>query len=477
MASTLPLVSTLVMTPRARANPEPPALYDARIVGMGGTGIAHVLGPAAAVHNPAQLDTVEDFDVNLTATNLFVRFRASFSGAGNEQDSPLIYAPLPFLGGAIRFTDRFTLGMAAYISTGFGGGFSNVERIGVGEPCIDGLFDIRSEADHCFPEDDPQDQNVTLVIGELAIPMSIRILDNFRVGLALRLPYGAQRVSTHQEITGALLNAPFYGLGYARVNQSVSGFGTPGVLLGATYDATPTFSLAVAYRSKIRISMSGTTDIALRDSPLLDNAIVRPIVDGLPAIGMLVDGLVTDIPTKTDWYVPHMFRVGFAKWLLDRRLLVSAELKVQFHKEANKEQVFRMEGAAANIGLAEMRADFDWRNVYLGLFGAEFWATANVPLRVGFTIGNSATPKHTTNAFAPPPGLQVGGYFGSGIRFGKFAVDLGFGYGSGPQYEREALPAGQYYPTCQPGQPVKAGCSGVQAVRSYFLSLGATYRR
>ena len=60
----------------ALANPEPPA-YDARSVGLGGTGLAYLDSAAALFHNPANLAGVPRLDVSaaltLVAVDLIVR--------------------------------------------------------------------------------------------------------------------------------------------------------------------------------------------------------------------------------------------------------------------------------------------------------------------------------------------------------------------------------------------------------------------
>ena len=176
----LAALGCLCLPARARANPEP-SVYDGRSVGLGGSGIAYLDGPAALVHNPALLERVETFEASLVNTLLFARLVAPFAGEGSEIATDTLVAPLLFAGGAGRVHERVVIGLGAYITTGFGGGFSNVSAVG----------------DQTL--DPPRDQTVTMVVGELGAPVSVRLTDELRLGVTLRLPYARQDVALNQE--------------------------------------------------------------------------------------------------------------------------------------------------------------------------------------------------------------------------------------------------------------------------------------
>lgn len=433
-------IAVLGTTSAARANPEPPATYDARVVGMGGTAVAYYEGPAALYHNPAGLDGIEGFEITASLTNLMVRFRAPFAGAGSETTSDMNYAPLFFLGGGARISRRVTVGLGAYISTGFGGGFQRLTRIGTGTgTCIDdpvtGVHDDNG-TDYCPVT--PVDQTVFLVVGELAVPVAVRVSDSLRLGLALRLPYAQEAVRAIQEVQPAV---------YQPVEQDVSGLGIPGVLLGAQWDAAPWLTLGFSYRSKVWINMSGQTRVDLFGT-----------------------GTVSSIPTTTRWSVPHALRFGAAFHALERRLLMTTELKIQLHHEANKQQVFHLDGPAPPDDV--ITAEFNWRNVYLLSAGAELMALPWLAIRLGASGGRSATPRSTVTPFTPPPGLLVAAYGGFGLRSESIDVDLAFAWGGGA-----AVHLADNLDGCEPGDRVKAGCSGSYDVNSYFLSISAIWRR
>ncbi len=479
-------------------------MYDAQSQAMGGTGTAFLTTPAAAIHNPANLDMAPDTQLQLSLSSMAVQMQASFAGEGNEQSSGWILVPLAFLGGSARVADRFTLGGAVYIPMGFGGSFDGVEQYGTGTPCLDGFGDIllnlgdadAQNADYCPSE--PRDESVTMVVIEAAVPMSVRVLDNLRLGLALRFPYGVMIQNTSQDIFGALSSEPAgnYGLGYAQVSSNMKGFGTPGILFGATYDPIDWLTLAVSYRSKVRVHMEGTTDMNLRSNELigglLDTAGGLPIdwASGLlPDLGIqpgdtvnsYVDRLTTNIPSSTDWYVAHALELATALHLLDHRLLIATELRMQFSKEANQGLTVQLDDPTlASMGFESFTQRFDWRNFYGLNFGTQLMATENLALRLGFNCGNSIIPPHTAGQFAPPPGFAYSVTAGAGVTAKSIQIDVSVAYGAGGPFrihqQYDANGDMVYEPTCRPGMTIKSGCPGRYEVDTFFLGIGLTYR-
>lgn len=431
----------------AHANPEPPATYDARITGMGGVAVATVDSAAGLFHNPAQLDRIERFALTAVATSLLVNLRAPFAGHGTEQESGLIYAPLLFVGGVGRVHERVSLGVGAYVYTGFGGGFPAVGCISYGDPTHCGSTNQADEPHVDY--DPPTSQDVTLFIAELAVPIQVTLIrDVLSVGVTLRMPYGRQSVNATQEAFGL----------WNQAEQELDGFGVPGVLLGFSYRPIPELNLAASYRSKVWVDMAGITK----------------------AMGM-------DIPTTTRWNVPHAVRVGLAYTTWRERLMLAAEFRVQLHGEANQRQRFDLEGSAL---VPDTVAEFRWKNVYLGGVAAELRLRPRIPIRVGMTVANSASDPETMTPFSPPPGIMLGVYGGAGVRLGGLEVDFAFGWGGGPAYRKEANgPLCTASTEARDGNPPRlvvarggstltasGGCAGSYDVDSWFLSLSVTYR-
>ncbi|MBX3251612.1 MAG: hypothetical protein KF901_30820 [Myxococcales bacterium] len=461
MASLVVGVALVAAGGTAHANPEPPGSYDARVTGMAGVAVASVDSPAALLHNPAQLDQIERFSVTAVATSLLVNLRAPFAGPGTEQNSGLIYAPLLFLGGVGRVHERVSVGLGAYVLTGFGGGFPAVDCISYGDPS-ECTGDRATDRPRGVSYETPIEQSVTLFVAEIAVPIQVTVIpDVLSLGVTLRLPYGRQAVNAVQQ-------EPIAG-GWSQADQNLHGFGIPGVLLGVSYRPIPGLTLAASYRSKVWVNMSGQTTIP---SPF----------------GM---GDPIEIPTTTRWYVPHTIRGGVAYTTWRNRLTVAAELRIQLHAEANATQRFELspnDRLLASL-VPDTVAQFRWRNVYIGGLASELWVLPRMTVRLGGTVGNSASNSATMTPFSPPPGLQFSVFGGLGVRAGPLDVDLGLGWGGGAPHRRtendpelcsSVHPSESERPRYQAGRPptltASGGCAGEYHVSSFFVSLSVTYR-
>lgn len=512
-----PLILSLFAISSAIANPEPPGMYDSRNHGMGGAGVAHLSSPAAAQHNPANLDAVDtkQFQANLTA--LMVNFTGSFSGPGNEQESGWQPVPLPFFGNNRRISERVTWGSAFYVAVGFGGGFEDVKQYGTGQACTNSINDVFGDPssgslilqtgtetnDYCLEEG--REEFVQLAVMELAAPISYRVNDRLRLGVTFRFPFGIFEQQTSQDIIGAFgdNNNPFgtHGLGMAQITSEMFGYGNPGVLLGVSYDVTPYLTVAATYRSKITVDFSGDTNLALDSNALLDVlldeagsipiGIFSGLVSNIAQLNELIslkngddvndfaDRIASDIDSETQWSIPKAIELGMALRVTPN-LLVAFDWRHQYHSEANKELIVKLNDPLfEELGLAGLGQVLDWKDVYGWSLGFEYNLTSLLQVRMGYGEANSATPTEYTNPFTPPPGLQTAYYAGLGYHKEGWQYDLGLSYSLVEnEIDQPFDDQGNPVPTrtCQPGQVVKSGCPGEQAITSVFFSFSAYYQ-
>ncbi len=413
----------------ARANPEPTG-YSARSVGMGITGLGFLDSPAAVIWNPANLQGTEKLALELGNQMIVVRNWAPIAGPDAHDQSDIGLGPLASGFAALRVHERVVLGAGAYILAGYGSAFADVQ-------VINGM-----------PVADPQDLDVTFFNAEAALSISVHVIEGLDVGFSLRLPYGRLNATVYQEI--------FPGT-FSWVEQKVSGVGYPAGLFGITYAMRPELTMAFVYRTKSRNPMDGTTE------PNLPPAFVMAIPE------------LESIPTETDWYNPHMLHFGVSSRLLDGRLLVAAEYRLQFHNESNREQVFELqvsESTAALLGgETSIRSPLLWDLVHSGRFGGEYRFTDLFAGRLGYNLGRSATTPEGAQYFAPPPGLSMGVYGGVGFHINHVDLDVATGISWG-DYDVGAM-AG----FCEPGQRIKTGCPGEYQVRTGWAGLSMIYER
>ncbi len=345
----------------ARADTEPPAVYDARSAAMGGSGTTFIDNAAAVFHNPASLGQVKTFGATVVGSPIFQRVEAPFSGVGSEQKSTLSKFPLMLVAGALRVSDRVVVGLGGYFVGGVGAAFENV-------PAVNG-----------------EDLELAVGLAELQVPVSVRVLDNLWLGAGLRLGYVKQNSDLFNPLQGLTLE------------QDLSGFGFPGFHAGVLYKPIEEFALAVTYRSKMTIDLDGTSTLRTSAGAM-------------------------EASTKTEWFSPHSIKVGTSLQLLNQRLLLALDVKVQFYKESHKELVARLDVNGAEM---EMATTLNWNNTVTFHAGAEWKQNDLLSFRLGTTIGTSASDKTTTLAFFPTPGLLTA--FTGGAGFNLDPVDLSAG--------------------------------------------------
>lgn len=422
----------------ARANPEA-GPYDSRSIGAGLTGLAWLERPAALAINPANLQGVDNLTLSLSATGIFANQFAPVEGADSQLQAPG-FGPVGAIFGAGRIHERVVIGLGVYLDAGYGAAFEDVTN-------ADGQCPAGSPECH-----DPQRLEVTFFQGEAALGASVRALDDphwgtLDVGLALRLPFSSQTSDTYQEVLPGT---------YGRTEQSVFGVGLPGVRFGLTYRPTPWMSFAVSYRSKTRTTMRGD------------------VTTFIPRDGR--DDLALELDAETDWYSPHMLHLGTAFWFLGGRLMTTLEYRIQFHEEANQEQVItvtaRNDAARMLLGeQSEITAPFLWTNVHSIRLGVEGWAIEDVfAIRGGYNVAKSATTEEGAQYFTPPHGWNNSLYLGLGFELGEFALDLAgaFTWASNTVEEDGEL--------CRSGVTAKVGCAGDYDTRTWWLSATVTYQ-
>lgn len=499
-------------------NPEAPGMYDARNMGMGGAGLAHLNSPAATLHNPANLVEATHSQNQSAFTMLAVKLGGSFAGPDHFQESEWIAVPLPFWGYINKASDDLSYGSSVYLALGFGGGYTNVKRYGTGKTCTSHPSDViisdgnggvtldpnAIDNDQCLSQG--REEMVNLAIFELAFPVSYRVNDRLRVGVSFRFPFGMFEQQTTEDFAGAFTepDSPVgsYGMGYTQVQSKMYGVGTPGVLLGVSYDVTEYLTVAAAYRSKTTTTMKGTTDVVLESNMLIDPALsmlgslpvgdYANLVNSVPGVSNLVSivssdniynvasKIATDIDSQISWSTAEAIELGIALQVTPT-VLFAMDWRRGYFSDSNKDFIVELKEPIFEVsGLDRLGQKLDWSDADVWSFGLEWNFRRDHFLRFGYSFGNSATPPAYTNAFTPPPAdKQASFYFGYGTQQGRWLLDIGANmagveYTIDQPYDSNGNPVDP--PTCRPGQLVKSGCPGRQTVESIFIGLSANYQ-
>jgi long-subunit fatty acid transport protein len=357
-----------LVAPNVNASPELAAQYDARSVGMAGTGAAFLHNGASVFHNPAGLDGIEQLAVTGVVSPFQPKGTVPLEAPNDSSSSEFQVIPLFLLGGGYRLTDRLVLGLAAYPSTGFGAKFANVQALG-GEAI-----------------------SFETVLIEVAPAASFQIADGLSIGASYRITYAQQITDLVVPVFDPAAGSPVP----TRTESNLTGTDFVAFGFGVSYAPNANLKLAATYRTQVTTELSGTTTI---------------------------NGQEFD--TTSEASAPHRLQLEASHQLFDDRLLVAASFKYLFYEGSNDQVTTVVQtpgGPQSNV------LDLNWKNVPGFALGTEYLVTDDVPLRLGYSVAKSATPSANANPFAPGPGWTHGIHGGGGLRMDAFDLDFGAQY-------------------------------------------------
>ncbi len=331
---------------------------------MGGVGTSLVGDGAATFHNPAGLDDVERYTVSASLTPILVSTSAPWAGPGTETRSEPIVGPLFELGGGIRATPWFVVGIGGYVASGFGSTYENVAALG------------------------GEDVDVAAASAEVTLPLVFRLMEGLSIGVAPRLAF----VRLDSSTVFPMATMPEQPPTLVRTETSLSGASLLGIQVGARYRPLPFLRIGFNYRSAMNVDISGTTR----------------------AMGETFD-------TESEYPTPHAFRAGMDVTLFDARLILAADMRYMLYSLSHEE-------IATTLYLAGMKTvstqPLHWQDSLSVMAGAEYAVVPLVPVRIGLQVTPSATPEETADPFTPVPGTTYNFASGAGLRLAHLDVDF-----------------------------------------------------
>jgi long-subunit fatty acid transport protein len=361
-------VGAWLLTSGAYASPELPGQYDARSVGMAGTGATFLHNGASVFLNPAGLDGIENFAVTGVISPFLPKTTAPLEGPNDSSDSEFVLVPLFLAGGGYRIAAPVVLGLAVYPQNGFGANFADVQALG------------------------NESMELSVAIFEAAPALSFRIAEGLSVGASYRITYAQQKTSLIAPVFDPMVGMPVP----TRLESDLSGTNFFGFQLGASYAATEDLHLAATFRSKVTTEVTGSTTM-----------------------------FGQDFDTTSEVSTPHRLLLGVDHEFMDDRLLLALNFKYLFYAGSNDEVDTTVE---TPMGDQTTTQELGWENVPAFGLGAEYMATEMVPVRLGYSFSVSATPEESANPFAPGPSPIHGLHAGTGVRLDSLDLDLGGQY-------------------------------------------------
>lgn len=367
-------IAILMFAGSASASTELPLRFNARSLAMGGTGVAYVDDASSIAINPARLDAIPSFSAVATLAPFMPRNEVPFS-EGTQQKGQRSVVPLFFLGAGGHLTKQLSIGGAVYVVAGAGAEYGGI-------PEYDGLA-------------------MSLEIGviEAALPISYAITDDFSIGVALRAAYCFLNTDIPIDIGPG---------GPLRLEQSLSGVGAPGVMLGLDWHPAKNVAFGATYRSKMTIDLEG------------DGHATHSFFD-------------SDARIQSEFATAHVIRFGTAVSFMNERLLLALDVSHALLSDSyeNLPLTIDLEPPFDDTHL-EQEIVLGWRDSQALSFGGEYKVSKPVALRLGYQLTRSGTPNETASPLAPPPGTIHGFHGGAGYSFNDaMRIDLGGAYAFG----------------------------------------------
>ena len=394
--------------------------YGPVALGMGGASLAHDVGTAAAMSNPATIGLSEGHRFDIALGFLGPDVTAKLSGYPNAESGGDAYY-MPAMGWMSK-SGNLSYGIGVFGQGGMGTEYSKNSFMAWGSG-----DDVRSEVS----------------VGRAMIPIAFNLNDNFIIGgsadfvwagmdikMALNgyqfagmlpvayNPFGAQ---TYGEVSGSMVNtltsympATFMGANWARFDFSndndftgeARGYGAAGKI-GVVYKVTPQLTIGATYHSKTALGDLETDDATVSMEAILPDGFAGGGTDGNP------DLVPVEIKGKIavkDFEWPDTYGIGFA-YQVTPRFLVAADVKQIRWSDVMEDFTMKFTadenqtGPADTFGLGDtvMNATLyqDWDDQTVFNLGVALKATDMITVRAGWNHASNPIPDKYLNALFP----------------------------------------------------------------------------
>src|SRR5450432_2667370 len=269
-----------------------------------------------------------------------------------------------------------------------GAGYRLGERVVVGVAAYAvGGFGTEYTSIAAPPGVPPPPRGLSVGAFELSPAASFDVTKDFSIGVGYRASYVIEtlKLSLPTPPAGALVDG----------KATLSGASFLGAHVGLYYRPLPTLRFGLGYRSKT------TTNVD----------------------GKLTAGSITD-SWSSKFSFPHSFRLGFAYDIIPAKLTVASDLRYLLYSESNKELVF-------HSSQGDQVQTLNWINTFALGGGLEYFVSDMIPVRAGYVLTQSATPKDHAGFFFVPPGFTHSIHAGFGVKLTNLDFDVGGYYAFG----------------------------------------------
>jgi len=400
-------------------------------MGMGGIGVAHDIGAAGMMMNPATLVLMQEgahlgvgmdiitADLEIKNTETGETARSHSHGRNNG----------PYFGPELSFVwrdERYALGVGAFASDGVGTQFgdnsflsrTSTNSIDTGLDSFSRLLVLRVPFSAAYQVSEKLSVGASLEAVWTSVNLGL-LLDTTQIGSLA----GQGRLSG--SLVPALLSVPELSAGYLSTdNHRAAGGGTDawglGGKVGLTYQWSPQTRFGVAYNFKTNVGdLSGDADLTA----------VSAAAGNIPLSGSM---------KLRNFEMPAHLVVGINHEFSDR-IAVSFDYKRVFWSDVMKDisVQYKQNGSGDNL---DLKLPFNYRDTNVYSLGAQYRYDVHWVYRAGFHYAQQATSSGGVLPIIPStPTTNVTG----GVSYAFSAddvIDFGLAYGFKKKVSNDSLP-------------------------------------
>ncbi|MDR4508240.1 MAG: outer membrane protein transport protein [Candidatus Brocadiaceae bacterium] len=348
--------------------------HGASALGQANSVIAHTDNPNTIFFNPALMNELEETQIELGTTILFLsrEFESDATGRSFDTGNDIFYPSTFFITHA--FNNKVSAGVGFFNSFG-----------------LETKWEDDWEGRYITTDTELQTFTINPVV-------SYKILPNVAFAIGVDFLQLDATLESRMNFSG-------FGLPDAKREFEGDGYGV-GYNAGVYYDVNKHFSVGASYRSKIKVDIDGDTDFNLPRGTPSPLRTLFPSTDGK-----------ADITLPQQVYTGICYK-GFESFTLEGGLRWEGwssydELRIDFDKS--------IAGSKASV------TDKDWKGTYTLNIGTKYRLNDSVSLLAGYMYGGNPVPDNTFDPIVADSNIHIF-TFGSSIKYQRLKFDITYAY-------------------------------------------------
>jgi len=353
-------------------------------LGQANAVVAHTTGPSSLYFNPALINDVPGRQIEVGTTAVYSDREIDYTGGGSENGDSAWNFPSTFYY-THQANDKLTSGLGIF----FPFGLSNE-------------WDNNYEGRYIGTSGEMFTMNINPAV-------SYRLTDRLSLAVGLDFVYLDTEIKANinQTVAGygapGIIGGPFFDI-TTDVRQKFSGDGWgSGYNLGVLFKATDRISIGAAYRSKVKIDIEGDMDLS--------------------GVDPRMQPLFQEGNAESDIKLPAQFTVGVATQITDALLI---EVGARWEDwDVNDKQSLDLQNPI--LGQTSIVQERNWHSTWSYNIGANYKLNDNLALNCGYLYGENAVPNDTFEPIIPDSDAHLF-TVGTDLKKDAWTLSAAFGY-------------------------------------------------